>query len=286
MMVARKLTDHGPRLEPGDEGHIEVLAELTPDFAKGLLDTLHPDQRKIRQYHVDFLAAAMREGRWRWTSETIKLDRNMRVIDGQHRLSAVVQSGVTLKNVLVAVVTDDDAIKSIDQGIRRSLNDMLATHGKDAIHRTITGAILAEHFHWSAARKRMPHEKQLQILESFPLMVEAQELYRMGPKRGSIVTVGPLSAAIACMRKNRDAAFEFFRHVFAMNPILYGEPNDIVRLLYTYLQQRPRLGVPSTNEVIFEQAYKSIRAWNAWRSCERITKLQYGSGSDMLEPMP
>jgi hypothetical protein len=263
-------------------GSVERMPELTPQFAAELLERLHPHQRRVRQYHVDILANAMLTGRFRWTADTIKLDADLRVIDGQHRLAAVVKSGVTLKDVLVAIIEDPEAIKNIDQGIGRSLGDLLRTHGRPMVPRTISGAIIAEHFDWANWRRRLSREEQLDLIQEFEFMDELRALRSRSPRGAYIFTVGPVSAAIACMRVNHATAIEFFNAVFSMNPIVWGEPNDQSRLLYTWLQIKPRDGKPSSERHIREGAWKALRAWNAWRRGEKLTRLVYkGSNSPM-----
>jgi len=271
------VSGHIDIITPG--GHVERLDELTPEFAAELLAQLHPNQRRLREWHVAILATAMEEGRWRWTADPIKLDVQLRVVDGQHRLAAIVKSGVTLKDVLIAVVEDEHAIRSIDQGLGRSLGDLLSTEGLPSVPRTISGAIIAEHFEWANWRRRLDREQQLALIKSFEFMQECRSLRSSSPRGAYIFTVGPLSGAIRCMRANQSAAIEFFRAVFSMNPVIYGEPNDQARLLYTWLQIGPRDGKPSTEPTIREGAWKAVRAWNAWRKGERLTRLVYKKGS-------
>lgn len=51
------------------------------------------DNRPLRPSHVQDLAHAMRSGQWRATHESILVDVNGVVADGQHRLHAIVESG-------------------------------------------------------------------------------------------------------------------------------------------------------------------------------------------------
>lgn len=267
-------------------GRIERVPELTPDFAAELLAQLHPNQRRLRKGHVSQLARAMREGRWRWTADPIKLDRELRVVDGQHRLAAVVESGVTLRDVLIATLDDPDAFRAIDQGVGRSLGDIMTTAGRKPVPRTISGAIMAEHYDWSEWQGKLSREEQMDLISEFPFLKDLLAMRRASPRQAYIFTVGPLSAAIRCMRVNRDAAVAWFTAVFAMNPVVYDQPNDHARLLYTFLQQRPNSGTPSSPKIIVEQAWKSVRAWNAWRKGEKISRLVYNPGSPVPSPEP
>lgn len=267
-------------------GRVERIPELGPDFAAELLANRHPSQRPLRPGHVKQLARAMREGRWRWTADTFKFDRELRCIDGQHRLAAIVESGVVLKDALFATLDDDEAFRVLDQGVVRSLGDLMTTAGRKPVPRTVSGAIVAEHFDWHDWQGKLSREEQMDLINEFPYVKELLAMRRASPRQAYIFTVGPLSAAIRCMRGNHDAAVAFFTAVFSMNPVVYDQLNEHARLLYTYLQQRPNSGTPSSPKIIVEQAWKSVRAWNAWRKGEKISRLVYNPGSPIPAPEP
>lgn len=277
---------NNPSIELGDGSHIETM-EITPDFAQELLDRRHAHQRPIRPRAVKAYASDMRLGRWRVTGDAIKLDHNLQVIDGQHRLQAIVESGCAFVKVPVAVLKDADAIKSIDQGMPRSLADMCYTNNVEPGGRRVVGAIFAEHFGW-LEWGRTPREDQLAILAAFPYMAEVKELERVGAKE-KLATIGPVSAAIHCMKAHKADAVAYFTGVFTMNPVITTgrgvEEVESVRLLYTYLHQvkTSKFARPRSAAVTRESAYKAIRAWNAWRKGETLTKLQYMPGASMPE---
>ena len=49
----------------------------------------------------------MQDGKWRLNGKTICFDSTGRLLNGQHRLSAVVRSGVTLTTVVVRGLDPD-----------------------------------------------------------------------------------------------------------------------------------------------------------------------------------
>lgn len=52
--------------------------------------------RNVRRAHVEKLASDMSSGNWYMTDESIKFDRSGRLIDGQHRLHAIIKSGTSV----------------------------------------------------------------------------------------------------------------------------------------------------------------------------------------------
>lgn len=91
--------------------------------AKTYLDT-NTHNRRIKLNKVAQLAAAIKRGEWKDNLETIKFGCNGTLIDGQHRLHAIVaaKKGVTLwvgRNLPL------DAQETVDTGVPRSAADAL-----------------------------------------------------------------------------------------------------------------------------------------------------------------
>jgi hypothetical protein len=99
--------------------------QMTPEMAKELLgkNTLNfrkPDIARVRRYAND-----MREGKWVFNGDTVKLSGEI-LLDGQHRLLAVVQSGMTVRMLLVSGISHE-AGRTIDDGKPRTAGQWL-TH--------------------------------------------------------------------------------------------------------------------------------------------------------------
>lgn len=95
---------------------------ITPDIAKGML--LHNNKnRNIRKLHVEMLAADMRGGMWKGVS-LIVFDKRGELRDGQHRLKAVVESGVPVK-FAVARDAEDSECEVFDRNAKRRAEDII-----------------------------------------------------------------------------------------------------------------------------------------------------------------
>lgn len=108
-------------------GVTATIATVTPEMARLWIDTCMRN-RKITKAHVDRLAADMRDGRWVLNGEPVQFDREGRLINGQHRLSAIVLSGVTVQ-MLVVTGVEPRAQDTIDIGAARSIGNILQLHG-------------------------------------------------------------------------------------------------------------------------------------------------------------
>lgn len=101
------------------------LQEITPDQAeRWLMSDTNFSNRGLRQHHVEFLAREMSESRWRTTHQGIAFGTNGRLLDGQHRLAAIVRSGLTIE-MMVSVDLDPEAFRAMDGGITRANADRI-----------------------------------------------------------------------------------------------------------------------------------------------------------------
>ncbi len=103
------------------------LVEVTPELATEWLSTMGAN-RRLNATHVDRLADDIRRGDWRQTFDPVRFNRKGELIDGQHRLTAVVQSGRSI-SVYVARNLDPRAMAVIDTNKPRSVADAMQING-------------------------------------------------------------------------------------------------------------------------------------------------------------
>lgn len=119
-------------------GPVNVAWEtVTPQKAREWLDHLNDGNRNLRQRHVDALVRDALNGDWLTTGESVKFDRNGRLIDGQHRLHMVVQLDEPV-DLHVMRGLDPDVRGVLDTNKRRSSSDALAFAGMGK-HRSLLG---------------------------------------------------------------------------------------------------------------------------------------------------
>jgi len=100
---------------------------VTPETAKEWLTHNKDNNRKLMKGRVEQYANDIKAGKWELNGETIKFNKKGDLIDGQHRLQAVVEAGVACKFL---VVWDVDAnLYMIDRGAPRSAYQSLNMHG-------------------------------------------------------------------------------------------------------------------------------------------------------------
>lgn len=104
------------------------LVNVTPELAREWLDN-NEKNRPLRGDKVKAHARDMRNGEWRMVGDPIRIDAKGNLADGQHRLSAVVESGVTVPFWILTGVDPEDRIV-IDSGTMRRAGDQLVMDGR------------------------------------------------------------------------------------------------------------------------------------------------------------
>lgn len=106
---------------------ISRIVDITPEWALRLLETNY-DNRTLSSKLVRQYADDMKAGRWPLNGESIKVDDRGNVVDGQHRLWAILESGITLRTVLVEGVANDSR-RTVDMGRPRTASSILQMEG-------------------------------------------------------------------------------------------------------------------------------------------------------------
>lgn len=106
----------------------DTVEEIGPTLAAAYLEK-NTHNRPLRQSHVAALSAAIRRGEWVLTHESIAFDVDDRLIDGQHRLRAIVDSGVACR-LKVSRGCDRDSFMVIGSGRPRAASDALSLDGE------------------------------------------------------------------------------------------------------------------------------------------------------------
>ena len=103
---------------------------IGPAEARILLDKAAPN-RNISTMLVLKYAVAMLDGDWHNIGDPIRLDERGRLSDGQHRLSAIVESETVQEFTVMEGVPLEQTIMAVDMGRKRSVVDILTIISAD-----------------------------------------------------------------------------------------------------------------------------------------------------------
>lgn len=100
------------------------IVDVTPALAAGYLK-FNGANRPIRRTVVEGLKSAMMRGEYVPSHQGIAFSENGRLLDGQHRLTAISELPSGSFRMLVTKGVSDDAFKVMDIGLKRSAADSL-----------------------------------------------------------------------------------------------------------------------------------------------------------------
>lgn len=103
------------------------IMRISPEVAEAWMARNRENRRFSRDWARD-LAQRMRAGEWKDNGEAIKFATDGRLLDGQHRLSAVAESGVTI-TARVEFGLPPEVFTTLDQGKKRNFADALSVKG-------------------------------------------------------------------------------------------------------------------------------------------------------------
>lgn len=150
-----------------------VVMDVTPAIAKEWIASGRVN-RSISQQRVSMYALDMNAGRWQFENdETIKLTKSGVLVDGFHRLEAIVKTGKTIRVSVDCNIPDSVCV--FDRGRPRSTSDTLAIGGMDKKLASARNVAVAKlHFgircgdkvisDWAVQRFVVKHGKILQRL--------------------------------------------------------------------------------------------------------------------------
>jgi hypothetical protein len=215
---------------PNTNRRISVMAiletkSISPDYASFLLEG-NTRNRKISRTHVKALASAMTDGRFKYNGDTLKVDRNGNLVDGQHRLEAIIESGTTQMMSVVSGL-DPEVFHTIDQGKKRNTGDLLSVINSSRGNCNVMAAAAK----WLVIfeKRLLPSKHKFLVDGRHDLFIECFEknevlLYegaRYGHKKTlKRVVSESTSAAVFCHYAKEDYSrtVEFFEDITSMQP--------------------------------------------------------------------
>lgn len=106
---------------------ISRVETITPVLAEEYLRH-NTKNRQLRKNLVSFYAEQMRKGQWMLNGEAIIFNEQGTLVDGQHRLAAVIEADKGI-DMLVVRNADKDSFATIDSGVSRKVQDTFYVKG-------------------------------------------------------------------------------------------------------------------------------------------------------------
>lgn len=263
------------------------IKTITLSIAEGILSR-NTRNRKISATKLNIVKRSLERGEWVVNGEAIKIASDGTLLDGQHRLTACVETGITFQTLVISGLPAETQT-TMDTGKSRTLANVLEIDGyqnSSALASTVAAIIRSERWGNKAALRLggsaypVTNGEAMQRLKDEPPLVELQDQVRgitaIGlPNKAATLLYYQLSAI------DQEDADYFFEHLITGSNLEKGNPILTLReLLLKNKSERNRIN---------DQSYLGalvIKAWNKYRDGEPAKVLRFTPGGANPESFP
>jgi hypothetical protein len=263
---------------------------ITPALAEDWLARVPDRQRLVRNGAVDKFAQDMRTNNWRTNYQPYHFSKEGELLNGQHRLWAIADSRVALKDQLVVFGMDREVYESLDQGTKRTFGDTLKWYGYT--NTLVTSAVAHKLYYWNTAktfRKVGPPPTQHELLKLVrqhrdqmyeSIRVGSQVASHVKPLTNSVVALVHLLCSQIPEVETEDVD-TFFDRLIDGQGLVVGSPLYALRDKWARNAAKRR---PAPEGYV--QGAMMIKAWNAYRLGNRVELLSWKVGGASPEDFP
>jgi hypothetical protein len=204
---------------------VEVVS-VTPAMAKSLLGG-NDKNRNLVDQRIGAMASQMKAGLWRLNGETIIVGSSGRLLDGQHRLAAVIVANVDV-TMLIARGAPDDVFDTIDVGRTRKTSDILGMAG--VRHRFEVGASASNLYKMmvgTPSQVAIPPSYCIEIANLFPSIDGWADRFKHGKAIRQIIGAGtiiPILAYLSDIAERPELAAILFDGLATGQNLSSGDP--------------------------------------------------------------
>lgn len=286
IMTNGLITPPSARLAYG--GLARVTVELiTRALAEEML-RFNKANRHVRKSIVRRYARELAIGTWTLSDQAISFGEDGALINGQHRLLAIVESGVPMLSLVIRGLPVE-AKANLDMGERRRLSDVLSWMGESECN-VLAGAIRLA-WKYDRGEKDLRNasvtptiSEAVSYLTEHPRLREAVAVGRRTAHRTPVLTATPLAVAYYLVSREDPAdASNFMARLAEASDLPEG--SGLLALRRWSDKQARRAGHHGRPTPLMQLAI-TIKAMNAWRKGESVSILKWTVGGANPEPFP
>lgn len=269
---------------------VEVrIVKIGPAIARELLNRRHR-ARPVRSAHIEAMTKAMKDGRWLCPAQPIFIDRRGVLIEGHHRMHAVVRSG-TEQYFMLGVVNEKygkEMFMVLDATAPRSMGDTLTMYANPA-NSAMRAAIIGHVVLYARTERMVGGSSQSKAnrndicrnndkLGNARLLQATRFANRIRPIMGA--SVGGAIYTVASLY-DKELAEEF------ITGIINGGTNrdEPVHVVREALIRSREIGNRVRSISTFVQSCMVIKAWNHWLQGETPTRITFNPVRERLPVM-
>lgn len=229
---------------------------ITPEIAKTMLGE-NVNNRRISRDNVNLFAREIRNGEWRFNGEAIKFGKDGRLLDGQHRLLAVIAADKPLTTLVIRGL-EDETQQTMDSGKTRTLGDVLTLRGEK-------------------------NSTQLASLARAVYLADVLAASRAFRSQSGDMLTSSMFASLwwTFAHIDTDAANRFFMSLASGANL---QADDPILILRNTLMAQPHKAGRSTRDNRVRIAALTIKAWNKWRKGKPLRQLKFSAGESFPTP--
>ena len=196
--------------------------------------TNNKSNRKINKKQLDMIMRTIIAGKWKLTHQGVAFYSDGELADGQHRLYAIVKTGVSITMpVFQGIERDADTILAIDCGKGRSVIDSASISGIKIKPSDVSLSKGLKFGYANGSFQKMTHAESCDLCEEYKEDLENIKLTL--PKSAPFITTSPVKVAVANAIKEGvsiDLAKEFCK------ALVTGEYNEPIFVNAVRLRSR------------------------------------------------
>lgn len=256
-------------------GRVETI---TPDMAKEMLGS-NTNNRNVSRKQVELFARTMAQQAWQMNGEAIKFSGTGRLLDGQHRLLACVESGVPFRTLVIRGLPEETQ-ETMDAGKTRTMANVLELQGRSNTKQLATVArsiYLSEQLGVEAAclNSASPTRNELlSFIENTPRLEDTlRQASAFYVKSNHLISVSMAALIYWTFSEIDGEACERFFDMLATGANL-DEGNPILVLRNTLFDINKR-GAHSDRTSRRRIVGITVKAWNKWREGATVKLLKF-----------
>jgi hypothetical protein len=255
------------------------VQSITPKRAAELLEA-NTTNRPLSMPVVRAFGEAMKRGDWLVTHQGIAFDTNGVLVDGQHRLAAIIEADLPIE---LTVFTDvaEDTFDVLDTGKRRNAADVLAIEGEKnstmlaAMVRTVWLYENRPDLGWSGGKSAVTNHQIVQTLEAHPRLREFLSVgEQVAAATGMIKSAAGAASYLVTQANKRADLGPWFDGIVDGAGLQRQDPRLLFRRVM-FAMARKQAGQVQRRRDTREHVALYLKAFNAWATGEPVTGLRF-----------
>ena len=259
---------------------------ITPEIAKTMLGE-NVNNRRISRDNVNLFAREIRNGEWRFNGEAIKFGKDGRLLDGQHRLLAVIAADKPLTTLVIRGL-EDETQQTMDSGKPAPWRRAHLARRKELHAARLTGraVYLADQLGMEAAAQndlKPTRGEIISFIDQTPQLADVLAASRAFRSQSGDMLTSSMFASLwwTFAHIDTDAANRFFMSLASGANL---QADDPILILRNTLMAQPHKAGRSARDNRVRIAALTIKAWNKWRKGKPLRQLKFSAGESFPTP--